>query len=361
MTLPGIIGMVATAIAFMNPPSRAHGQRVVVIKDVERPPFKIELTEVAVLPDSVYRPGDHFSITVDRRGRFYIAAGGPGGVYRGKVFVFDSAGRYLTSFGRAGKGPGEYGDAPLVADRTGDTIVAFDGSQVTVLTPNYNYVRRQNFAFAIRSSPVTLSNGNAIIEQGGRGWLPSPSSSTYPGRIIVFDGNWKEIRRFQTTTDATLGPNYTSASGTGIWRQFSHSYELEQWDANGNRTTVLRRDVKWFPPRAAYEKGGPLLHYISEDPAGNLWIQILVPAGASDTTAVVAGRKVSGSATTFDTIIEVIDPGRGALLASKRLTGSRWFFLGPSRIFQHLEGEGETGYTVFRRKLVPYPQKTELR
>ena len=76
---------------------------------------------VLLNPASVYR---------DAAGRYIVADGGSSG--HNQVLVFDSAGRFLGDYGRAGGGPCEFRYLSWAAPYRGDSIAAYDDADHTI-------------------------------------------------------------------------------------------------------------------------------------------------------------------------------------------------------------------------------------
>jgi hypothetical protein len=73
--------------------------------------------------------------------------------------------------------------------------------------------------------------------------------------------------------------------------------------------------VSWFPDWKYYEDAKATLSSVSEDPAGRLWVILMVPNGKTIDT-----RNEFGPAKTqdYDLLVEVLDVKYGLLLASQR-------------------------------------------
>src|SRR5690348_6251240 len=88
-------------------------------------PMRVRATRVAILPDSMTVGGIRDSRVIvfsDGAGRYYEVR-----MSEERIFVFDSAGHPLGSFGRRGGGPGEFRStvATAMAD-AGDSIRVFE-------------------------------------------------------------------------------------------------------------------------------------------------------------------------------------------------------------------------------------------
>jgi hypothetical protein len=88
-----------------------------------------------------------------------------GDVQHAKVFLFDSAGRFVRSVGRSGAGPGEYQNMSWVRPYGGDSIATYDAAQrrVSILDRTGRFVR----SVTILSPAEGLSPTAAAIMDNG--------------------------------------------------------------------------------------------------------------------------------------------------------------------------------------------------
>jgi hypothetical protein len=85
---------------------------------------------------------------------------------RQPLLLFDSAGRHLTSFGRAGRGPGEFEGAEHADLLPGDSVWIYDAilRAVTVLSPALTFIRRQPFENREGCAPQdALGDGSVVL------------------------------------------------------------------------------------------------------------------------------------------------------------------------------------------------------
>ena len=122
-----------------------------------------------------------------------------------------------------------------------------------------------------------------------------------------------------------------AAEGTSHWKQ----YVIELWDADGNTLTILERRVPWFTPLTGpepapqFESDPPFHPYmldLSEDEGGRIWVLVRVPDAnwrsgirRGDTPDGPGGLIMVDPDKVYGTIIEVINPTDGIVLASQRL------------------------------------------
>jgi hypothetical protein len=133
-----------------------------------------------------------------------------------------------------------------------------------------------------------------------------------------------------------------------IWAvpNFSN-YEIEEWSDDGRLIRTLTRDAPWYAPSGPEAQlrwisgvttppaAIPAVHVDAE---GRLWILSLV--AKDDWKRAYERRDVQSPPgyLKFDTVIEVIDPGRGRVLARRRLPILATGFVGPD-LFSYAESE----------------------
>lgn len=81
--------------------------------------------------------------------------------------LYDAAGLYVRTLGRAGEGPGEFSSLPTIAGHSADTVIAFDnrGDRITLVTTNGTIVGTISFRGASVGRPgamLRLDNGGYL-------------------------------------------------------------------------------------------------------------------------------------------------------------------------------------------------------
>ena len=138
-----------------------------------------------------------------------------------------------------------------------------------------------------------------------------------------------------------------------VWSSRGTRYRLEEWDKSGQLLTAIDREVEWFEPwtqppaRNAREQPPPSTAIdIEEDREGRLWS--LVSVADEDWLPLPPGGGTSDGLTfttmeqrnrLHDTMIEVIDPGSGRLLASARIDEHLLGFAGRGIVYSYIEDE----------------------
>jgi hypothetical protein len=315
----------------------------------------IETTRVVTLGDTSgpgYIESHAAQVIADSRGRFIVS-----GSRHPTIKVFSPEGRFLTSFGRRGQGPGEYENISFVLVAASDTLYVADARlrRVTVLSPEYKYVR----SVSVEISPA---GRNLFLLPGGELLNASPDRTPdrigLPIHVIGRDG--KVVRSFGSQTglfrpDIPLIDRRTLTMGdeTQVWAGYLMQYVIELWDAStGRMLRSLSRDVDWFPPqltsrtnRLSETPPAPALQALHLDAQGRLWTVVgtadrnwrtgirVNPSAAGDPDHV-NDIEVIDRDRYIDTYIEVIDPVAGRLIASRRFDKEYWFFLRDGRILK---------------------------
>lgn len=258
----------------------------------------------------------------------------------GPPLVFDQRGSFVGTVGRLGRGPGEF-DQPIGALRLpGDSILVIDGGlfRATVIDPKLKTSRSIRMRESLVPG-VVLQWPKSVILRGPPALEPPSNRSLHDvsfqqeetqtrksfgrgGTLMRMGGS---TAQFQTLAAARTG---------GLWSANLFRYELHSWTATGEHVESLHRRPSWFAEDSPVWLGNPgtppppTVAALQEDQDGLLWVFLRIPAenwrlGWSRAPAVA--REVLPSLIDveklFDTMIEVIDPRAGAVLARERLPG----------------------------------------
>lgn len=332
-TAKHLLSVLALSLGVAVPLSCQNNVRVIP-SDPTCPACKVVLEPVVTLG----RSGDPAltrltRVTVDSRGRFFAAP-----TYnRAEVAMYDAGGRFVRRFGRPGRGPGEFGGfIHMLRAGPGDSIHVFEGPRHTVLAPalgGFGSVRM----LPIQPNEVAfLADGRLVARQMvmGRGGVGQPLHIIDPaGRIArSFAGTekWDPAKLY-------LGMrNIAAASGNRIWSAHTGAYRVELWGPDGSNPLTLVRNPRWFPSwehevrRSDEGLERPRIVDVAEDRQGRLWVSILVrdpkrrPARGTGEVPITE----IDSNTEFDTVLEVLDPRSGRLLAQTRFEQSIAEFIG---------------------------------
>ena len=131
----------------------------------------------------------------------------------------------------------------------------------------------------------------------------------------------------------------TPAAGDQVWtwRPFPYPYRVERWSSDGVRTATLERESSWYPsewPGSRWWPDGepppPQVRTFREDAAARLWVFIDVaaptwPEGMPPWPEGARAVEIPGGTIQmeklYQTLVEVIDPGEGRVIAQSRIDG----------------------------------------
>jgi len=325
-------------IALSLPPSAgfhvACQSPVVVPTQPTCPRCRIDLTRVVTLgtrDDAGSIPSKPFSIARDSQHRYYVVA-----VERpGPTFVYDSGGHFLRRLGGEGEGPGEFVRPRLVLIAPGDTILVFDEAlgRETVFSPSHQVIRTAPVPQALWSG-VVLQDGtialNADVRDRERIGLP----------IHAFDRVGNYLRSFGSDkplvvpSQLSLNLRWLAPANLPdmLWvAPEAHRYVIELWGIDGRKRKALERKPPWFRPYEAFwsvtpdAAPAPLISGLWQDRRGYVWVVLRVPdvnwkRGLGRPVRIEGQRvfPVDDPDAVYDTVIEVIDPARGRVVAYQR-------------------------------------------
>ena len=282
------------------------------------------------------------SAWTDSRGRILLAQ--PNKQVLPAVFAPD--GEFLQHIGGEGEGPGEFRYAAHLAAGAHDSVWIADWGtgRLSIFGPDFRFAR---------SFPVPSSLGSlALLPEGD---LITVAPSFDGGKEVVPIQRWdREGDRF-----AGYGPPVKQSSG------YEHQYlvaaarnggfwAIRLWgrllllrvDSTGEETWYERRP-EWFQgiPAGATsaDQGVSRAWAIWEDAAGLVWIVFKVAAESSDIvmdTVRPEGVPVAvprDPDAAYDTMVEVLDPRRGELVAAHRFPELLTVSAGPGRLIRVLE------------------------
>jgi hypothetical protein len=309
-------------ILSLLPNEQLQGQQRLTVSDKPScAACTIELTRVTRLGgplDSLYFDLGAAVIARDRRGRIYIGPREPLGP--AAVTVYDSAGRYITALARRGMGPGEIFSLRTFLLTPQDSLVLFDRTKMVVLSPSYELVREEpSTSPSIGGrSLVRLSNGNIVIPAS----IASSDRAGYPLHLssrngILLNSFGAEVPLVRPDRPYEIYRTVGWAGGNMIWSAHDTRYQLELWDVAGSLRKTLVRETSWFQPWGTANEmfTHPRVGAVRQDAEGLVWTIVKIPDTTVPFNQIVGP---AGSNRLYDTLIEVIDPENGVLLASRR-------------------------------------------
>ena len=257
------------------------------------------------------------------------------GMYAPSLTVFGPTGRYRRTVGRSGGAPGEFRGIGSIASYRGDSLLVLDwGSRrFSVLDSTFAYRRGGPLPFTPGLATVAFADGTFVHHVH----VQSPERVGLPLHRVSADGTW--LRSFGSATGVSrpdvpllMSRTIAAADAVHLWVAPVSAYEVEFIDGTTGRVVRrLLRSVPWFPDgrrpgfiaSAIDRPPPPLLVALRQDAAGYLWVALAVPDRAWRTQVEADagghGFRVRDEQGYYDTILEVIEPSTGTLLASTRV------------------------------------------
>lgn len=319
-------------------------------------------------------------LTLDPRGPEGLLVGEPASVARTpdgrllvtqhqsphELLVFDSAGGYHATVGRRGSGPGEYRGLEHVSLAENGEAVLVDNTngRITWLSTDLEVTRTER-------SPAPLVH--RLMQVGPDRFIANASMAQGTGLPLhSIDLESGQVRSFGTVLPVPrpglpwANLRALALAGNGrVWSAYRTQYVLELWDTAGALVKTLARRTSWFQPYVERRVGSgepaqPWLMAIRENLEGQLLSLVTVPIddyrrvlGPPRETPRGPRYDVSRKDQLFDTIVEVIDPETGELVASERLPQYLLDFLDDQHVYGYrLSPDGNPLIDVWRLRLV---------
>ena len=201
------------------------------------------------------------------------------------IAVYDKNGRFLSSFGRLGSGPGEFRyEHPWLATAPGDSLYVSDNRNILVFSPARRYVR--TFTTLGYYHFVVLGNGRIVVS----GSLYRESSpTTFPIHLLTNSGgverSFGSIARIRTRCSSCLLHGLAPGANSSVWVMAPQRQELTRWDLSGRMLEhILLTDSPWFRAWDAQlqsQNPGRVTRVLSmsyDESGGILWIARLTVA-----------------------------------------------------------------------------------
>jgi hypothetical protein len=310
---------------------------------------KIRAVRIRSLPDSSAHDNFGLLYFADSRDRFYQ--------YRftdQRFIVFDARGGIAT-FGRVGRGPGEY-SRPITAATAGpgDTIHIFQwGGVHTVLAPKtFEFVRRDEAWRVQNVAPMPLGSDRWVAIYPD---TTAPQSRGDHGALALLDGHGRPVRVFgapssgQPATPSDRRLAICGASGGKFWALHYARYQAEEWDTSGVRHRVLTRPG----PGGVLSNPSPLgprIWACQVNDRKYLWILAVVPR--PNQKAPIGRGQGPGGPRLMDAVVEVINLEHNLLVASQRFDTMFPGFIGPNRLYSTSD-EDEPTIDIWELRLDP--------
>ncbi len=347
-----IVGVTLSVILGIRPGAAQEPPSVFLIADtVACEDCRIDLTRVVSLGGS--EESDTLSldassrVAVDSNGRFALSSP----FEPGRVLIYDKDGTLVGGFGSRGEGPGEMQAIQWMTYSPGDTLHVFDRSRWVVFSPGEEHVRTTNVPFRV-FRPIRLDSGDWVLTS------PYLAAGRNAGSLQIFSEDGYPARTISEEPKELLGPfddsavrHLSPASPGMLWVGQATQYVVEKRTATGEVVQKLWKDCSWFPrheylPLTRMEPPiRPTMGAIREDAYGRLWVLIWVPEEEEQgsRTSDVPGQDLR------DTILEVIDPTTGRLLAHRRFDEWLLEFVNEEMLVgRRVETGGEWAVDIYR-------------
>lgn len=319
-------------------PAGALAQDSVSLTMSDRP-LNILVDTLAVLGDSE-GPGilasENVYITSDSRGHYFVFA-----LPYPVIQEYDGRGRHLQSMGREGDGPGEFRWPQAIHVDDDQRVHVADGvhQRLTTLTPDGPAPRTIPLAGLNPGFELTAITGDSLLLTG---YALTSELGGEPLHVVAEEGGVTRSfgapdRPIQTSDPVELLRSMHFVPDDTLWVAPMDQYRVERWSLRGELRTVLlgpgsfsfdgdgEEEVRGVRPRT-------VLAAIRQDASGLLWLKFHVPREDWQEVAEAADEEELSGVRLTDTLIEVVDPAKGTVLATRRLPGTYTRLFGDHRI-----------------------------
>lgn len=255
---------------------------------------------------------------------------------RSEVHLYSGEGRHSRSYGREGGGPGEYVWITALLSQPQEELDIFDarGPRQTRLNREGDVIFTRNIDSRRVVDVLAHPDGGLIVNSVFR----TPEAAGFPLVHLDPEGHVaRAIRPDELLRDdltlylwRNLAPSETRH---GYWAAHNRQYVVDFYPFDGDLRHRLVRVAEWFPPRITRNEvtpefgPPPSLRAVSEDANGLLWTAVIVPQPNWRDGVREARRSEGGYLThavdtysqVWDTVVEVIDPAEGTVLARWQL------------------------------------------
>ncbi len=284
----------------------------------------------------------------DKQGRFLLI-----GTYSTSIKVFDRYGKYLRTAGRKGSGPGEFEGISKVVPLAKDTILAFDQvlARAVCLDGDFNVLRTIKLPLDPELQVLVDSDWIHVALP-----LATPESAGQPIHVLDRDGHFQRSIGSGTGVFRPdipwLNRRVIALADSGrIWSAHMNQYRIDLLDSGtGALIRAYTRNASWFPPRLAPVKPGktesaepqPLIVNSSQDRVGNLWVMLWIAdptwrRALSPDTPPGDHPTVRDFDTYYDTVLDILDPKSGQLIASQRVDQALTHFISDREVGEVVE------------------------
>jgi hypothetical protein len=245
----------------------------------------------------------------------------------------------------------------------GDSIHVFESNRHTVLAPEIT-----ELAY-VRMLPVApwhvafLRDGRMVAQRmiAGADGVGQPLHVIDAAGTVMHSmggsGPWNQRRIYAGVFKVA------PASDGGVWAAPIGEYRIDHWTPEGIRGRSVVPEAEWFPPWGATVEDfreaarHPRIADLHEDAWGRLWVAIRVPADDAPPREPSRGEvrveDVDPSAED-DTVIEVVDPRTGGVIARSRFEPALARFTGDGSVLHasREDADGSIVIDLWRARLV---------
>jgi hypothetical protein len=290
---------------------------------------------------------------MDSRGQYYATDD----YLKHTIVVYDSTGKFLSTFGREGKGPGEYRFiSQLVIG--GDSLHVFDrNSRETVVDTRTLRVTRVTPVPAVPRAVLLLPGGTFVANFH----VPTTELVGLPLHILKAGRMGRSFgsadRMFRRDWDFLMNRELAYAGRGTFWAAPFNRYALELWDTAGYRLAEMGSHIEdsfepWNRFQGITRQAPPQTQLVDiRQVDDQLWVLIHVPASnwreqivdkrLRDGTLYEAERS-RGAA--YDTRFDVYSVDTRELLASATVPPYYLRFVGEDQLLEPVETEAGHQY-----------------
>lgn len=258
-------------------------------------------------------------------------------------FLFDEDGVYSGMLGREGEGPGEYQSPASAWIGPDETLWTFDRGlqRATKWTDEWEVADTRRLP--VRSGSMVIFEDGTLVNSSP---VMDADRVGYPFHRISADGELGASfgPEVQVAPTGHLPGHITRllwpAGSESFWAAPRHKYKIERYNLQGQRERALVRAADWFPDQDPTESRAvspespppPRIGGFVEDDEGRL--RVLARVAADGWEEGVGERQPMPGFDddgphhhpidhdiVFGSVIEVLDPVSGQLVASRRLQG----------------------------------------
>lgn len=228
-----------------------------------------------------------------------------------RITCFAPDGRMLWRAGRKGEGPGEFRAVYRLTLDVADTVYAFDiaSSDVSVIAPNGNFVRRNSLSLRFRQVDDILAGPNRTLLVSGVAPLAGAAADSAV-HVFQLGDSITYVRSFGALPPAQ-GPDVLAYWGAGGIRLMPDGsvlygrrfpYEIYDYLASGQLVRTLRGPVKlvFGPDDAIRIVRTASSTYISNDTTKNIIVPLTPIAVTSQ--LILTGRRAKDGTIWWDVL-----------------------------------------------------------